>query len=161
MVFVGRRRKRSEIIEATFAVETDFAGSRLQVRSVDILLRAGIFLHLIPRGADQPRALIVNRLGVELRIDDCEFEVQVAEIGTRPALDHVHLVTVRIGVFVRPGALFLERDRIDHERVALPFADFLAEKRRVGILAVFRVIDGNQAIGGVPVEESDVVGTFQ
>src|SRR5215472_11719108 len=76
VVFVGRRRKRSEIIETTFAVGTDFAGSRLQVRSVDILLRAGIFLHLITRGAEQPCALIVNGLRVELRIDDGEFEVQ-------------------------------------------------------------------------------------
>lgn len=78
MVFVGRRRQRSQPLVAALAVRADGAGPRLQVGRIDVFFRARILVHLLAGSAEQPGALIVNWLGIELRIDHREVEVQVA-----------------------------------------------------------------------------------
>src|SRR5262249_15744608 len=86
MVFIGRGRQRRKLLIAALPVGTDGAGPRLQVRSVHIFFGARIFFHLVLRSAEEPSPLVVNRLRVKLRIDYGELHVQVAEVGTRPAL---------------------------------------------------------------------------
>lgn len=161
MVFVGRRRQRSHLLVTALAVRADGARPRLQVGRIDVVLRARILLHLLARPAEQPGAPIVNWVGIELRIDHCEVEVQVTDVGTRPALDSVELVAVRIRILVGPGSRVLKCDGIDDEGVAVPTTHVFAEEGRVGVIAVFAAIGGNQAIGCVPIEKCNLIGAFE
>ena len=87
--------------------------------------------------------------------------MDVVHVGPRPAFDDVQGVAVRVGVLVDPDLLVLEADRIDDQRVALPLADFFAEERRVGVVAVLAAVDRDEAEVAVEVEERDLVGALQ
>ena len=118
-------------------------------------------MHLVPRLSEKPCSLVVNWLRVELRIGDRHLDMQVSDVGTSPPLDYVLFVAVWVRVFVSPGLLFLERDRVDNKSVAVPGADLFTEKRGVWIVSVFASVEWNKTIRGVPVEEDCVVSALQ
>ena len=161
MVLVGWRRQGGELFIASLTIGTDGAGAGLQVRRIDVLFGAGIFFHLLVRPAEKPCSLIVNRLGIKFRIGYREFEVQMAGVGTRPGLNGVKLVAVRIRVLVGPSAGVFKRNGIDHQRVAIPVTHFVAKEGRIGIFGVLAAIGRNQAIGCVPIEKGNMIGTLK
>ena len=67
----------------------------------------------------------------------------MAGIRASPSLHRVQLVAVRIGVLVGPRVDILERDGVDHERVAVPASDLFAEVQRVRIVGVLAPICRN------------------
>src|SRR4029453_14332838 len=93
---------------------------------------------------------------------DQRLDVDVVGIGSRPTLNDVQRVAMRVGVLVDPDLLLFEADGVDDERVSLPTAQLLAEKRRIGIVGVLAVgVDRDQAEVAVPIQENDLFGAFQ
>ncbi len=71
-------------------------------------------------------------------------------------------VTVRAAVFVGPDLRVLEPDRIDHQSVSIPVAQFFAEKRRVRIFSMFAIrIERDQTVVAIPVKERHFLGALQ
>jgi hypothetical protein len=97
--------------------------------------------------------LEMDRLRVELRIFDQQFQVKMAEIGTGPTLHNVPSVADWIGVLVRPSIGVLEPDRVDDERIAVPASNLFAEIGGVGILGVFAAVRRNQPERSVLIEK--------
>ena len=52
----------------------------------------------------------------------------------------------------------LGSDGIDHQRVALPVPDLLAEERRVGVFGMLAAVDGNQTVIAVEIHKRDQFG---
>jgi len=96
-----------------------WAGPRLQVGRIDVFFRARILVHLLAGSAEQPGALIVNWLGIELRIDHREFEVQVANVGACPAFKAI--LAAEIIKALDPDGLSV---RGAHSRTGIAATDF-------------------------------------
>ena len=129
-------------------------GPKPKMVAVDVVLAARVFVNLFVGLSGDPGSGVGERAGVELRVFDQRFDVDVVGVGAGPALDDVQGVAMRAAVFVGPDLRVFEADGIDHQRVAFPMAEFLAEERRVGIFGVLaRGVDGDQAIVAVPVEK--------
>src|SRR5580704_6764308 len=73
----------------------------------------------------------------------------------------MHGVAVRMRVVVNPAELVLEADRVDDQRVAVPFADTVAEKRGLYVLRVRAAVQGDGAKSPHQfVKECDAVGVL-
>ena len=101
---------------------------------IDVVLAAGVFLNFLVRLSEHPRSRVRERSRVELRVLDQGLNVNVVGIRPRPLFDDMQRVVVRVGVLVDPDLLLFEADRIDHERVALPFTQLFSEERRIGVV---------------------------
>src|ERR1700733_4878925 len=109
---------------------------------VNIVFGAGLLARL-PSRREHPAPLEMDRLRVEFWIFDQQFQVKMAEIRTGPTLHNVPGIAHWIGVLVRPGVGFLEPDRVDDERTALPASDRFAEISGVGVFVVFAAVRRN------------------
>src|SRR5262245_12922307 len=109
----NRWRQRRRIDVAARAVRPDRAGAEPQVVLVHVVLAAGVLLQLLVRHAGHPGSGVRERPGVKLRILDQRVDVNVIGVGTRPPLDDVKRVAMRVGVLVDPDFFFLEADGVD------------------------------------------------
>ncbi len=110
-------------------------------------------MHDLGRLTNKPSALIVNWLGVELRVDDRQLKVQMARVRPRPAFDRMELIAVRIRVFVSPCSRLFERDGINDKGISIPRPDLITKEGRVGIGIMLSAIKGDQPIRRIPVEK--------
>src|SRR5438552_8483325 len=103
-----------------------------------VIFLARVFHHF-PVGPQRERACVLPRLREGLRILDGHFPVDVTEVGPREALHEMQPIAVRMADRIQPG-LAVEVDRVDHQRVAFPATDRIAEPRR-DALAMRTAID--------------------
>src|SRR5580658_1500523 len=87
--------------------------------------------------------------------------MQMPRIGAGPTFHRVQGVAVRVGVLIGPRICVLEPDGVDHKRVALPTADFLAEVGRVRILRVLAAIRWNETESPVLIEKNTIAADLQ
>jgi len=69
------------------------------------------------------------RLGIGLRIVECELDVHVPEVPTVKALDHSQSFRMGVAGKIEPGFV-VEARRFDHQRVAFPVAQPSSPSRK-------------------------------
>src|ERR1700681_2859030 len=104
------------------------------MNDVLIILIADVFYYF---GVGEKRGVAVEgeRPGVSARIVDSDIEIQMTEIGSAVAFDHVQFFGVGMGREIEPE-LVVEAHRIDYQRVAFPLSDGVAVPGGVGVFGM-------------------------
>src|SRR5258708_3903147 len=87
-------------------------------------------------------------LAIKFGIFHRDLMQQVIRVGTRPTFHNMHGVAVWMSVIIDPAEFVFESDRVDHQRIALPFADAIPEKRRLDVLRMVAPIHRYRAPRG-------------
>jgi hypothetical protein len=101
-----------------------------------------------------PCALVVNGRCIELWVSHIHLDMNVSDIGARPALSHALLIAVRIRILIRPGSLLLESNGVDYKGIVIPRSNLFAKERWIWIFGVLAPIEGHEPIRGVPVRKT-------
>src|SRR5215510_7657675 len=160
--FLNRRWKRRRIEITSCSIGPDGSGSKSKVILVDVILTTRVFLKFFIRFSEHPRSRILEWLGIELRIFNQRFDMDVIGVGPGPAFHNMERVAVRICVFIDPHFFILEADGIDHQGVSLPMTNLLPEEGWVGIVGMLAIrIDRNQTKIAIPVKKCDFLCSLQ
>ena len=116
------------------------------------------------RRADHPAARIVHGLRVVDRIRVDELEVEMVKVRACPSLDDLCLRALRIAVVVEPefsvGAV-LEAGRLDHERVAFPVPDRVAQVVRIRVRIGRASVEPDPAMPAEVMERPEPLGRVE
>ena len=156
MVLIRRRRQWRKLAVTALPIRTDGTRAWANMRTVYVVLCAGVFAYLLAWLAEKPRALVVERFFVKLGIFHDQFKVDVSQVRPGPAFDGMLLVAVWICILIDPCAFFLEGGGVNHKRIAFPPPNLIAEKGRVRVRVMLAHVKGDQTVRGVPVKKGDV-----
>src|SRR5581483_3749280 len=102
--------------------------------AIEIVLVTGVLHDFLAGGHGGENPVEDPRLRVEFGIFDPDGVIEVIGIEPLPALDHVHLIAVRMSIVIDPAQAIFEADGIDDQRVAVPASNSVAEVRSVDAL---------------------------
>src|SRR5262245_2708417 len=115
-----------------------------QVILIDIELIADVFVDF-PVWKEDETSLECVRSGEGFGILQRALHLDMPEFGTAVPLDDMQLIAVRRALTAEPGFV-VESDRVDHQRVAIPFRNGVTHPERVHILRMNTPIEKQLSI---------------
>src|ERR1700704_5065795 len=94
-------------------LQVNGAVAKVSTVPVNIVFVARKFVKFLAWGHGREDSRKRPWLFIKLRVFHCHLVRQMVRVRARPAFDHVHGVTMRMGIVVNPTQLVLKSDRID------------------------------------------------